>query len=89
VAFQIVTAAQPVAIRRPKGSTITFVNQNAGGGTDVYLSADRGQLSSSVLGAAPAGIRLAAGGTTLQYPNFPGVLWARAIADTAGLEVLP
>lgn len=89
MAFQIVPTAQPVPVRRPKGSTVTFINQNAGGGTDIFLSADRGQLAASAPGVAPAGTKLAAGGTTLQWPNFPGVVWARAAVDTAGLEILP
>lgn len=87
-----VAKAQPTPIRREKGATITFVNQNAGGGTDIYISRDRQQLSGWLSDSAgvltPAGIKLAAGGTALQYPNFEGLMWARAVADTT-LEVLP
>lgn len=85
----VVQAAQPLAIRRPKGSTVTFINQNASGGTDIFLSSDRSQLAVTVSGGTPAGTRLPAGGTVLQWPNFPGVVWVRAAADTAGLEVIP
>lgn len=89
MAFVNVFKDFPVPIRRPKGSNITFVNQNAGGGTDIFLSTDRAQLSSSAPGTTPAGLKIAAGGISLQWPNYPGTIWARAIADTPGLEVLP
>lgn len=74
-----------VALRRKAGITITLVNQSA---TDVYLARDPARLNASKTGSAPAGMKLAATGGQLQYPNFPGVLWFRAAAQTS-IEAVP
>jgi len=87
MARQIVTAAGPVPVRRIPGSTITFVNQDAA--NDLYFSSDRGQLISPSFLTAPQGVKLAKGGSVLQWPNFPGVVWVRSLVDTQDLEVLP
>jgi len=84
---QVVAAAQPVAIRRAKGSTVTFINQDAA--NDIWLSVDRNQLNSPNWTTVQQGTKLAKGGTVLQYPNFPDILWARSLVDTQDLEVLP
>ncbi len=74
-----------VALRRKAGSTITLVNQSA---TDVYFARDPERLNASATGAVPAGMKLAKTGGQLQYPNFPGVLWFRAAAQTS-IEAVP
>lgn len=74
-----------VALRRAAGITITMVNQSA---TDVYFSAQREELVTTPTGAVPNGLKLAAAGGQLQYPNFPGVLWFRAAAKTS-IKVVP
>ena len=84
---EIVTSAAPVAIRRAKGSTVTFINQDAA--NDIWISADRNQLLSPNWLTVQQGTKLAHGGTVLQYPNFPDKLWARSTTDTQDLEVLP
>ena len=87
MARQTVTAAQPVPIRRPQGSTVTFVNQDAA--NDLWFSADRNELAGGNFLTAQQGLKVAKGGTVLQWPNFPGVVWCRSIVDTQDLEVLP
>jgi hypothetical protein len=161
--YHIVTAAQPIQIRRDRGSTVTFINRNADGpnftgawkpataytinqtivgqlgevwkvttagtsgatypfsitapvatanttqadntvtwtlqngvganaspaASDIYLSSEREQLSSTAPNFVPNGTRLGAGGNSYQWPNFPGAVWARGIYDTTGLEVIP
>ena len=74
-----------VALRRKIGETVTLVNQSA---TDVYLARDPARLNVSVVGAVPDGLKLAAAGGQLQYPNFPGALWFRAAAKTS-IKVVP
>jgi hypothetical protein len=74
-----------VALRRKAGITITLVNQSA---TDVYFDRYPERLNASATGVAPAGMKLAASGGQLQYPNFPGVLWFRAAAKTS-IEAVP
>lgn len=74
-----------VALRRAPGITITMVNQSA---TDVYFSREPDKLNRSKKGAVPAGMKLAATTGQLQYPNFPGVVWLRAAAQTT-IEVVP
>lgn len=69
-----------VALRRREGITITLVNQSA---TDVYFSRERDELITTPTGTVPKGLKLAAAGGQLQYPNFPGVLWFRAAAKTS------
>jgi hypothetical protein len=102
---QQIENSRPVPLRYPKGSTVTFINQNAGPSpeADIYFSTDRNQLQNWPVIIAtgvyvPAGTQLKSGGTVLQYPNFPGLIWARAMnsaADIAAgitsqeLEVLP
>jgi len=88
---QAVKADTPIACRRPKGRTVTFFNQDAS--VDVYISEERAVLASNwVTGTGPSagqGVKIAKGGTAFQWPNFPGLVWVRAVqADTTNLEVL-
>lgn len=88
---QAVKADTPIAIRRPKGRTVTFINQDAN--VDVYLSEERGVLASNwTTGTGPLsqqGTKIPKGGTVFQWPAFPGLVWCRAAqADTTFLEVI-
>lgn len=74
-----------VAFRRRAGGTVTFVNQLA---VDVYMDRDPQGLNASAVGAVPSGMKIAAAGGQLQYPNFPGVLWFRAASKTK-IAVVP
>jgi hypothetical protein len=87
MARQIVLAALPIPINRPQGSTITFVNQDAA--NDMWFSGDRNELLGNGWLTNPQGLKVAKGGTVLQWPNFPGVVWVRSTADSGDLEVLP
>jgi hypothetical protein len=72
-------------IRRPRGSTVTFVNQS---GTDVFIDSDYSRLNATVAGVPPDGTRLVNAGGQVQITNYPGVMYARAAAITE-LEVQP
>lgn len=87
---QAVKADTPIAIRRPRGKTVTFINQDAN--VDVFLSEERAVLASNwTTGTGPnagQGTKIPKGGTVFQWPSFPGLVWARAnTADTTNFEV--
>lgn len=74
-----------VAIRRPKGSQVTLVNQTA---VDVYIDFNRQRLEASAVGAVPDGTKIAANTGQVQVDSFPGVIYARSAVATS-LEVQP
>lgn len=80
-----VTSDIPRAIRRPPGSTVTFVNQSV---TDVYFDADWGRIAQGLQGSVPTGTKIANGGGQVQWSSFPGVMYVRAVTPTS-LEVQP
>jgi hypothetical protein len=80
-----VTADIPRAIRRPPGTTVTFVNQSA---TDVYMDADWGRLAQGLQGSVPTGTKIVNGGGQVQWSSYPGVIYVRAASATT-LEVQP
>lgn len=67
-------------ISRPKGSTVTILNQSA---TDVYIDNDYNRLNQSATGDVPQGTKIAANTGFLQIPNFSGEIWVRAQTKTA------
>jgi hypothetical protein len=75
----IVDDTNAVALRRQPGITVTLVNQSA---VDVYFDRVPDTLNKTVTGAVPDGLKLAANGGQLQWPNFPGTLWFRAASKT-------
>lgn len=82
-----VPAAFPISFRLPKDSTVTFINQEAVGGSDLFISDDRSALLNSF--PDPALTKIAAGGTVFQWPSFSGIVWLRANpTDITKLAVL-
>lgn len=81
----IVSTDRANLIRRPAGSTVTFVNQSA---VDVYVDSDPARLNASVAGGTPSGIKIAATGGQVQISDFPGFIYARAATATT-IDVLP
>jgi hypothetical protein len=91
MAPQAVKADTPVAIRRPRGRTVTFVNQDST--VDISLSEERAVLAANwSTGTGPLasqGVKIPHGGTLYTWDNFPGLVWARAWqSDTTLVEVL-
>lgn len=81
----VIPADRAIAIRRPKGSTVTLVNQSA---VNVFIDSDYNRLNASLAGAIPSGTLLAAAGGQVQITDYPGVYYARAAVETT-LEVQP
>lgn len=85
MATHFVDVNTATAIRRTQGSQITLVNQNA---VDVYVDFNKDRLNASAPGVVPAGTKLAANTGQIQFDNFPGLLWTRAVSSTS-IEVQP
>jgi len=81
----VVPTGYPVPIRRPRGSTVTILNQSA---TDVYIDTDPNRLAATVAGAVPSGTKIDATTGVIQLIDFPGEYWIRAAAETT-VEVTP
>lgn len=82
----IVKADRVTQVRRPVGSTVTIVNQDAA--NDCYLDFDPMRLAATAPGAVPNGTKIAKGGGQVQFTSFPGSVYLRAAVDML-LEVQP
>jgi hypothetical protein len=82
---EIVPIDRSRPIRRAVGSTVTFVNQSA---VDVYFDYNPNRLNAALAGVVPDGTKLIAAGGQVQWSQYPGVIFVRAVTLTF-LEVQP
>ena len=74
-----------VAIRRKRGSTVTFRNQS---GASIFVDSDPQRLNAAAVGTNPAGTEIL-NATSLQISDYPGLYYARGINVNQALEVQP
>lgn len=85
----IVKNDRVVRVSRQKGSTVTFVNNDAA--NDVYFDSDPNLLlgNNVLAGGVPNGTKLSHGGGQLQVANFASDLFFRAVVDGTVIDVQP
>lgn len=78
-----------VSVDRPKGSTVTFINNDAA--NDVYFDTDANTLLGGAVlaGGVPFGTKLAHNGGQLQVANWSSRLYFRAVVDGTAIQVQP
>ena len=78
-----------VKVDRPKGRTVTFVNNDAA--NDVYFDTDPAVLlgANVLAGGTPAGTPLVHNGGQLQVADWSEPLYFRAKVDGTAIDVQP
>jgi len=77
-----------VKVDRTRGTTVTFVNNDAA--NDVFFDTDPARLLANVLsGSTPSGTKLSHGGGQLQVANWSDPLYFRAVVDGTIIDVQP